>query len=146
MLKTIALVSALSLLAVAPARAATDVTRITTTEPSHTALPAEVVEVTTTRRSPGSIILTDAVGGAVLGAAAGGGVAFYNRYKSGNDGTFGNWQQDLAIGAGIGLAVGLVFGIVDASTSANTDRTYVSVVDRPNRGFAAPVGQYAMRF
>jgi hypothetical protein len=147
MLKTMALVSALSLLAVAPAKAATDVTtRITTTDSSHTSLPAEVVEVQSTRRSAGSIIVGDAIGGAVLGTAAGGGVALYNRYKSGNDGTWGNWQRDLAIGAGIGLAVGLIYGGIDAATSASADRAYAATVDQRGNGFSAPVGQYGMRF
>ena len=142
MLKGIALASALALGLAAPARA--DEVRVTNTPPAR----AEVVEVQSSRPNPVSTIVADGLGGAVLGAAAGGGVALYNRYGTNNgNGDWGNWQRDIAVGAGIGLGVGLIVGAVSATTSANADRApSVAVVDQKSVGFAPPAGQYGMRF
>jgi hypothetical protein len=144
MLKATILASALALGLAIPARAASDIQKSNSlTRPVQTALPAEVVTVETPRRSAGGVIIADAIGGAVLGAAAGGGVALYNHYNN-SDGSWGNWQRDIAIGAGIGLAAGLIFGAVDA---ASADRTFVGpVADQRATGFSPPVGVYGARF
>src|SRR5471032_2250769 len=60
------------------------------------------------RRSPASVIATDALYGGLAGLAIGAGVALII-----ND---GNWGRDLAIGAGVGLVAGGVFGAVDAAS------------------------------
>jgi hypothetical protein len=143
MLKATLLATALAFGLASPVRAASDI-KHGISQPVQTALPAEVVEVQTNRRSPGSVIIGAAVGGAVLGAAVGGGVALYRRYGSGDE-TWGNWQRDVAVGAGIGLAAGLVFGVVDASGTA--DRTFTGpVADRRSTGFAPPAAVYGARF
>src|SRR5204863_3736886 len=106
-----------------------------------TALPAEVVEVEQ-HRSPGSIIVTDAIGGAALGALAGGGVAAYRNYVQ-NEG-WGNWQRDVLIGAGIGLGVGLIVGVASA---ASADRTFTGpIADQRVTGFSAPIPVYGAHF
>lgn len=103
------------------------------------ALPQEVVE---THRSPGSVIVTDAIGGAALGALAGGGVAAYRNFVQ-NEG-WGNWQRDVLIGAGIGLGVGLIVGVADAASS---DRTFTGpIADQRQTGFSQPVPVYGTRF
>ena len=105
------------------------------------ALPQQVTEVQS-RRSPGSVIVTDAIGGAALGALAGGGVAAYRNFVQ-NEG-WGNWQRDVLIGAGIGLGVGLIIGIADAASS---DRTFTGpIADRRQSGFDSPVPVYGARF
>src|SRR2546428_7479328 len=94
--------------------------------PSRSAL-AQEVAVVESRPSAGGIIARDAIGGAIAGAAVGGGVAVYRRYiENGSNGTWGNWQRDLALGAGVGLAVGPVLGPGDAAP-------------HPGRGFTPPV-------
>ncbi len=105
---------------------------------------ADVVEVET-HRSTGAIVAGDALGGAIAGAAVGGGVALYNRYVS-SDKSWGDWQRDLAIGAGVGLAVGLVFGIVDASTQSSGPTYVAPVADQRESGFAPPTAAYAGRW
>ena len=74
-------------------------------------LAAEVVEVQA-HRSPGAVIVTDALYGGLAGLAIGAGVALIS---SDHD-----WGRDLAIGAGVGLLVGGVYGAIDAA--ANADR------------------------
>ncbi len=113
--------------------------------PSHSGLQQEVATVES-RPSAGSIIVRDAIGGAVLGAAVGGGVAIYRRYiENGSNGQWGNWQRDLALGAGIGLAAGLILGAVDAAS--NADRTFQGpVADQRRVGFDAPMAMYGARF
>ncbi len=145
MLKATILASALALGLAIPAQAASDIQKSNAaTKPVQTALPADVVEVQSPHRNTGGVILGDAIGGAVLGAAVGGGVAVYNHYNN-SDGSWGNWQRDIAIGAGIGLAAGLIFGLVDASSTA--DRTYTGpVADRRESGFAPPAALYGARF
>jgi hypothetical protein len=147
MLKATILASALALGLAIPARAASDIQKSNTaTRPVQTALPDEVVTVVETpRRNTGSVILADAVGGTLLGAAAGGGVALYNHFTN-SDGSYGNWQRDIAIGAGIGLAVGLVFGLVDASNTADRTYTTTAIADRRASGFAPPTAAYGARF
>ncbi len=114
--------------------------------PSRSALAQEVAVVQTERPSPAGIIVRDAIGGAIAGAAVGGGVAVWRRYvENGSNGTWGNWQRDLALGAGIGLAVGLVFGAVDAAS--NADRRFTGpVADQRQLGFDAPLAMYGARF
>ena len=113
--------------------------------PSRSAL-AQEVAVVESRPSAGGIIARDAIGGAIAGAAVGGGVAVYRRYiENGSNGTWGNWQRDLALGAGIGLAVGLVLGAVDAAS--NADRRFTGpVADERQIGFDAPMALYGARF
>jgi hypothetical protein len=114
--------------------------------PSRSALAQEVATVQTERRSTAGIIARDAIGGAIAGAAVGGGVAVYRRYiENGSNGSWGNWQRDLAVGAGIGLAVGLVLGAVDAAS--NADRRFTGpVADQRHIGFDAPMAMYGTRF
>jgi hypothetical protein len=103
-------------------------------------------QVTTVESHPSAagIIARDAIGGAVAGAAVAGGVILWRRYVESN-GTWGNWQRDLALGAGIGLAVGLVFGAVDAAS--NADRRFTGpVADERPSGFAPAVATYGRRF
>jgi uncharacterized protein YcfJ len=94
------------------------------------------------RRSAGSVIITDAIGGAALGALAGGGVAAYRNYVQ-NEG-WGNWQRDVLIGAGIGLGVGLIVGVASV---ASADRTFTGpIADQRQTGFLSPVPVYGARF
>ena len=98
-------------------------------------LRAEVVEVTG-RRSPVSVIATDALYGGLAGLAIGGGVALLN---SGND-----WPRDLAIGAGAGLLIGGIFGAVDAASSA--DHYSPPMTENRDRGFSSSVAPLSGRF
>ena len=146
MVKAMMLASALSFAAAAPAARAESVKTVTTTQTTEHALPAEVVEVHDAHHSSAAgTIAGDAIGGAVLGGAVGGGVALYNRYVDSSK-DWGNWQRDIAIGAGIGLAAGLVLGIADAA-SANSDRVYTGpVADRRESGFGSMTPVYGKRF
>jgi hypothetical protein len=140
MLKATLLAAALALGFAVPARAASEIQKGGTV---RTALPAEVVEVQSPPRNSAGVILGDAIGGAVLGAAVGGGVALY-RHETTTPKDWGNWQRDVAIGAGIGLAAGLLFGAVDA---ANSDRTFVGpVADVRPTGFVPPAATYGARY
>jgi hypothetical protein len=146
MFKAIVLSSALCLCLAAPARAAGNPE--TVVPASNPAFRSDVVEVQTTGRSTGGIIVGDMLGGAVAGTAVGGGVVLYNRYVTSN-GNWDNWQRNLAIGAGIGLAAGLVFGIVDAASSSNdhvTTTRAVSATEQREVGFAPPLASYGGRF
>jgi hypothetical protein len=106
------------------------------------AFPQQTTEVET-RRSAGSVILTDTIGGAALGALAGGGVAAWHRYVA-NTG-WGDWQRDVLIGAGIGAGVGLILGIATAASSA--DRTFTGpVADQRQTGFSPPAAVYGAHF
>jgi hypothetical protein len=113
---------------------------------SGSAFAQEVATVQTDRPSTAGIIARDAIGGAIAGAAVGGGVAVYHRYiENGSNGSWGDWQRDLAIGAGIGLAVGLVLGAVDAAS--NADRRFMGpVADQRQIGFSPPAAIYGARF
>ncbi len=135
----------LSLSLAAPASAAGRDASVVPPSPSHSGLQQEVATVES-RPSAGSIIVRDAIGGAVLGAAVGGGVAIYRRYiENGSNGQWGNWQRDLALGAGIGLAAGLILGAVDAAS--NADRGFTGpVADQRRVGFDAPMAMYGARF
>ncbi|HUC07935.1 MAG TPA: hypothetical protein VMR96_07570 [Solirubrobacterales bacterium] len=116
--------------------------------PGDRQLNAEVVEVQSSRRPAGAIVLTDAIGGAVVGTAVGGGVALYRRFvENGSNGQWGNWQRDLALGAAIGLGAGLIVGVIDASANA-ADRAPVrgAVVDERPSGFNAPIAVHGGRF
>lgn len=105
------------------------------------ALPEQVYEVEG-HRSPGTVILTHAIGGAALGALVGGGVAAYHNFVQ-NEG-WGNWQRDVLIGAGIGLGVGLIVGVADA---ASADRTFRGpIADQRETGFSRSVPVYGARF
>jgi hypothetical protein len=125
-----------------PVRAqASEVSKITNSVAPPEALPQQTMEVSG-RRSPGSVIITDAIGGAALGALVGGGVAAYRNYVQ-NDG-WGNWQRDVLLGAGIGLGVGLIVGVADA---ASADRVFMGpVADQRRVGFSDPVPVYARHF
>ena len=131
------------LCAALPAPAATGVQRVTASPSARERLNAEVVEVQS-RPSAAGIVARDAIGGAVVGAAVGGGVALCRRYCSSN-GSWGNWQRDVGLGAAIGLGVGLLFGAVDASS--NADRVFRGPVgEERNVGFAPAVANYGRRF
>ena len=106
--------------------------------PARSALAQEVATVQTERPSTAGIIARDAIGGAIAGAAVGGGVAVYRRYiENGSNGSWGNWQRD--------LAVGLVLGAVDAAS--NADRRFTGpVADQRSIGFDAPMAMYGTRF
>jgi hypothetical protein len=124
-----------------PVQARANVGRPTTVAPPE-ALPQQVYEVQQ-KRSAGSVIVTDAIGGAVLGALAGGGVAAYRNFVN-NDG-WGNWQRDVLIGAGIGLGIGLIVGVADVASSSN--RTFTGpVADRRDTGFNSSMPVYGSRF
>jgi hypothetical protein len=114
------------------------------TSPSAERSFAQQVATVETRPSTAGIIARDAIGGALAGATVAGGVILWRRYVETN-GTWGNWERDLALGAGIGLAVGLVFGAVDAAS--NADRRFNGpVADERLIGFAPPVAAYGRRF
>ena len=139
MLKGVVVACACALAIPVQARA-NEVSRPTTVAPPE-ALPQQVYEVQQ-KRSPGSVIITDAIGGAVLGALAGGGVAAYRNFVNNNG--WGNWQRDVLIGAGIGLGVGLIVGVADAASS---DRTFTGpVADRRETGFNSSMPVYGNRF
>jgi hypothetical protein len=124
-----------------PVQARAEAVRTPSTVAPRTVLPAEVIEVQE-HRSAGSIIVTDAIGGAALGALAGGGVAAYRNYVQ-NEG-WGNWQRDVLIGAGIGLGVGLIVGVASA---ASADRTFTGpIADQRQTGFGSPVPVYGANF
>jgi hypothetical protein len=140
MLKGVVMACACALAIPVQARA-NETSRTRTVAPPE-ALPQQVYEVQQ-KRSPGSVIVTDAIGGAALGALVGGGVAAYRNFIA-NEG-WGNWQRDVLIGAGIGLGVGLIVGIADAASSS--DRTFTGpVADRRQTGFDSPVPVYGARF
>jgi hypothetical protein len=145
MLKATILASALELCLAVPARAG-EVERIDqTTHRVTTTLPDTVVGVTADRPNPVGTIVGDAIGGAILGGAVGGGVALYNRYGTSN-GSWGDWQRDILVGAGIGLGVGLIVGGISAA-SQSADRTYMSpATERRDVGFSPPMGNYGVRF
>ena len=143
MLKGILLASALSICLAMPARADTNVAQRSVSVATQTQLADTVYGVESSHRSAAGVIVGDAIGGAALGALAGGGVAAYRNYVQ-NEG-WGNWQRDVLIGAGIGLGVGLVFGLVDAA--GNADRTnFGPVADQRQTGFSAPLAQRGVRF
>src|SRR3954462_5812615 len=126
--------------AAAMRRSANDVS---TTPAPREALPQQVMEVES-RRSAGSIILTDAIGGAALGALAGGGVAAYRNYVQ-NEG-WGNWERDVLIGDGVGLGVGLIVGVADASSNADRPYAHGPYSDERQTGFNSPMPVYGARF
>ena len=139
MLKSVVVGCAIALALPVQARAS-GVGRANTVAPPE-ALPQQVYEVQQ-KRSPGSVIITDAIGGAALGALAGGGVAAYRNFVQ-NDG-WGNWQRDVLIGAGIGLGIGLIVGVADAASS---DRTFTGpIADRRETGFNSSMPVYGSRF
>ena len=150
MLKTIVLAAALALCLAVPARASA--IDLTTHRATGALSDTAVVGVTADRPNPVGTIVTDAIGGALLGTAVGGGVAIYNRYGTNNgNGDWGNWQRDLLVGAGIGLGVGLIVGGVTAASQAAdhsyADRSYLSpATEHRDVGFSPPAGQYGMNF
>jgi hypothetical protein len=135
-----------SLSLAAPASAAEHNASVVPPSPSARTSFQQEVPTVESRPSAAGIIVRDAFGGAVLGAAVGGGVAAYRRYvENGSNGTWGNWQRDVLLGAGIGLAAGLVLGAVDAAS--NADRTFTGpVADQRRTGFDAPIAMYGARF
>lgn len=147
MLKATVLMSALALALAMPAKAASDVVKVDNAQAqvTHQALPDDVVGVES-HRSPAGAIVGDAIGGAIVGGLVGGGVAFYNRYgTNGGNGSWGNWQRDVLVGAGIGLGVGLIVGGIDAAS--NMDRSYQNpIADQRSVGFGSPLATKALRF
>jgi hypothetical protein len=143
MLKGTLFASMLALALAPSARAANP--RTATLDPRSALTQRTTTEVVQTERpSPVGIVARDAIGGAILGAAIGGGVSVYNRYVS-DSRSWGNWERNLAIGAGIGLGVGLLVGVVDAAS--NADRTFTGpVADQRDPGFAPAVATYAIRY
>ena len=145
-----ALVALTAVLALAlPARAASrEAGSASVLPPSPSARTSFAQQVTTVESRPSAvgIIARDAIGGALAGAAVGGGVILYRRYvENGSNGQWGNWQRDLALGAGIGLAVGLVFGAVDAAS--NADRRFTGpIADERQQGYAPALATYGARF
>jgi hypothetical protein len=145
-----ALVALTAVLALAlPARAASrESGTASVLPPSPSARTSFAQQVTTVESRPSAmgIIARDALGGALAGAAVGGGVILYRRYvENGSNGQWGNWQRDLALGAGIGLAVGLVFGAVDAAS--NADRRFTGpIADERQQGYAPALATYGARF
>jgi hypothetical protein len=132
-----------ALCAALPAPAATTLQRATPSPSPRQRLDDEVVGVQT-RPSPAGIVARDALGGAVVGAAIGGGVALCRRYCS-SDGNWGNWQRDVGLGAAIGLGVGLLFGAVDAAS--NADQVFRGPIgEKRDNGFAPAVANYGGRF
>src|SRR5438132_2644329 len=109
---------------------------------SPEAFPQQTTEVET-RRSPGSVILTDTIGGAALGALAGGGVSAWHRYVD-NPG-WGDWQRNVLIGAGIGAGVGLILGVASAASSGA--RPFPGpIADQRQTGFNSSVPVYGARY
>ena len=144
-LATATLVVSLALAAPASAAEHNNASVVPPTPSSQTSFQQEVPTVES-RPSAGGIIVRDAFGGAVLGAAVGGGVAAWRRYvENGSNGTWGNWQSDVLLGAGIGLAAGLVLGAVDAASNADR-RMPGPVADERRVGFAGPLAAYGARF
>jgi hypothetical protein len=110
---------------------------------SNNGLSDEVVGVES-RPSVGGILVRDLFAGAVAGAAVGGLVAVCNRYCSSN-GSWGNWQRDIGLGAAIGAGVGLLFGAVDAA--ANSDTVMRGpIADEREIGFSPAPASYGHRF
>jgi len=145
MYKSILVAPALALALALPARAVTDA-KVTNQVTRSSGLSDEVVEVQT-RPSPAGVIARDALGGAVLGAAVGGGVVLYNHYVTNNgNGDWGNWGRTIGIGAAIGAGVGLVFGAVDAASNADRVRTNGPIADQRDVGFAPPTYAFGKRF
>ena len=154
MLKTTVLAAALALCLAVPARA--NAIDLTTHRAATSAALSDttVVGVTADRPNPVGTIVTDAIGGAVLGGAIGGGVALYNRYGTNNgNGDWGNWQRDILVGAGIGLGVGLIVGGISAAaqstdhTTTVADRSYLTpATEHRDVGFSAPMGSYGKNF
>src|SRR5256886_11465758 len=125
-----------------PVQARAEVARVANPVAPREALPQQTTEVET-RRSAGSVILTDTIGGAALGALAGGGVAAWHRYVD-NTG-WGDWQRNVLIGAGIGAGVGLILGLASAASSA--DRTFTGpIADQRQTGFNSSVPGYGARY
>lgn len=145
MLKTTVLAAALALCLAVPAKASA--IDLTTHRAPSAMTDTAVVGVTADRPNPVGTIVTDAIGGAILGGAIGGGVALYNRYgTNGGNGDFGNWQRDILVGAGIGLGVGLIVGGVSAASQA-ADHSYMAPrTEHLDVGFSAPVGSYGRNF
>jgi hypothetical protein len=144
-LVALAAVFALALPARAASRDVNSSVSVVPHSPSSTF--AQEVATVETRPSPVGIIARDALGGAILGAAVGGGVVLYRRYvENGSNGQWGDWKRDVGIGAGIGLAVGLIFGAVDAAS--NADRVFVNgpIADERATGFAPAASVYGARF
>jgi len=144
MYKSILLAPALALALALPAHAVTDA-KVTNQATRSSGLSAEVVEVQT-RPSPAGVIARDMLGGAVVGAAVGGGVVLYNHYVTNNgNGDWGNWGRTIGIGAAIGAGVGLVFGAVDVASSP--DHVFNGpVADQRDVGFAPATYAYGKRF
>ena len=141
----VALTAVFALALPACAASSRDVSSVSIVPHSPSAF-AQEVAVVESRPSPVGIIARDAIGGAVLGAAVGGGVVLYRRYvENGSNGQWGDWKRDIGIGAGIGLAVGLIFGAVDAAS--NADRVFNGpLADERPTGYAPAVATYGMRF
>lgn len=139
MLKSVGAVCALALAVPVAAHA----NPVQIARPQRQALPAEVMEVQS-HRSASGVIVGDAIGGAALGALAGGGVAAYRNYVQ-NEG-WGNWQRDVLIGAGIGLGVGLIVGVADAASSSDRIYTNSPIADRRQTGFESAMPVYGARF
>ena len=112
---------------------------------SHQALPDEVTEVHTDHAFAGGALIRDTFGGAVLGAAAGGAYALYNKEQN-NNGNWGNWQRPVLIGAAVGAGVGLVLGIVDATTWSERSYSPYADADRHDTGMVPPAAQYGLHF
>ncbi|HYV65906.1 MAG TPA: hypothetical protein VE964_06665 [Myxococcales bacterium] len=134
----------LSLSLAGPASAGERTASVVPPSPSDQTSFQQEVPTVESRPTAGGIIVRDAFGGAVLGAAVGGGVAAYRRYVS-SDATWGNWQRDVLLGAGIGLAAGLVLGAVDAASNADRAPTG-PIADERRSGFDAPIAAYGARF
>src|SRR4051812_39424371 len=118
MYKSILLAPALALALALPARAVTDA-KVTNQATRSSGLAAEVVEVQT-RPSPAGVIVRDMLGGAVAGAAVGGGVVLYDHYVTNNgNGGWGNWGRTHGICAGTRVGVGLLVGAPHARAEAD---------------------------
>src|SRR2546430_14939965 len=87
-----------------PVQARAEVARVTNPVAPREALPQQTTEGET-RRSAGSIILTDAIGGAALGGLAGGGGAADRDYVE--NGGWGHLEGGGPVGRGSGRRVGL---------------------------------------